>query len=230
MSGQTADLAALFGRVARSYDAERRVLLPALDAFYGAALAAAGPLAPGARVLDLGAGTGLFSGLLAARWPGLRLTLQDSTPAMLAEAEARFAAIPGASAELAIRDMREGPAPGRFDAVISALAIHHLEHPEQRRLFAEIAERLPPGGRFVNAEQIAEPLAEDEARAIAGWEAEARALGATDAMLEAAAARMAHDRSAPIGELLAWLEAAGFQSRLTWRRGRFAVLTAERIG
>jgi cyclopropane fatty-acyl-phospholipid synthase-like methyltransferase len=41
-----------------------------------------------------------------------------------------------------------------FDAIVSALAIHHLEDAEKRSLFARIHERLRPGGVFVNAEQV----------------------------------------------------------------------------
>ena len=53
--------------------------------------------------------------------------------------------------------MREALPAGPFDAIVSALAIHHLEHAEQRRLFAAVHERLRPGGLFVDAEQVAGP-------------------------------------------------------------------------
>ena len=71
-------LGALFDRAATAYDGERRALVPGFDGFYGAALAALEGLPEGARVLDLGAGTGLLSGLLAAARPDVRLTLGGS--------------------------------------------------------------------------------------------------------------------------------------------------------
>lgn len=71
------DVAEVFDAVAGSYDDARRRLVPCFDAFYGTAVEVAAPplraaLAAGRtpEVLDLGAGTGLLSLLLAAAVPG----------------------------------------------------------------------------------------------------------------------------------------------------------------
>lgn len=218
-------LGALFDAVAATYDAERRLLIPEFDAFYGAAVVAAGPLAPGSRVLDLGAGTGLFAGLVAAANPGIRCTLVDLAPAMLREAEGRFARL-GSAVETVVADYAEALPQGPFDAVISALSIHHLDHAVQRGLFRRVADVLEPGRRFINAEQIE---AADAEGAEARWDAAIRALGATDAMVVAARARMAHDRCAPPEAVQAWLREAGFASDMPWSGGRFAVFCAVRL-
>ncbi len=218
---------ALFDRVAQGYDAERRLLLPDFDAFYGAAIEAVGAPPRGGRVLDIGAGTGLFSAMLAARRPDLCLVLFDASPAMLAEAARRFAAL-GIAAETCEGDLA-GPLPeGPFDAAVSALAIHHLAHAQQADLLARLAGRLAPGARFVEAEQVAEATEAAEAAAVRRWEAAVRAAGASEAVLEAARARMAHDRCATPERRLDWLARAGFRSELVWRRGRFAVFRSER--
>ncbi|GMG80878.1 class I SAM-dependent methyltransferase [Paralimibaculum aggregatum] len=223
-----AAVGALFDRDAAGYDAERRRLVPDLDEFYDAGVAALGALPRGARVLDLGAGTGLFAARVALAHPGARLVLQDVAPGMLALAGARFAGLGLPAPETRLADMAGSLPEGRFDAVISALAIHHLEHPAQAALFRGIARILAPGGRFVDAEQILQPDPAAEAAADRAWEAAARAAGAGDAALAAARARMAHDRCATVTDLLAWLGAADFAAHCPWARGRFAVLAGIR--
>ncbi|MEE3918567.1 class I SAM-dependent methyltransferase [Micromonospora sp. BRA006-A] len=96
-------------------------------------------------MLDLGAGTGLLSLLLTAAVPGVRLTLVDGAPGMLAVAaahlEKRGVAHRTVHADLA------GPLPaGRYDAVVSALAIHHLDDEGKRALAERAADALVPGG------------------------------------------------------------------------------------
>ena len=44
---------------------------------------------------------------------------------------------------------------GSYDAIVSALAIHHLEAPDKRRLFASILELLEPGAMFLNMDYVA---------------------------------------------------------------------------
>src|SRR5260370_32167568 len=72
-------------------DRARRKLVPCFDDFYRTALELL-PFAPDAHfeVLDLGAGTGLLSAMIAAAFPKARLTLFDLTPEMLMIARARL--------------------------------------------------------------------------------------------------------------------------------------------
>jgi len=223
-----ASLASLFDRAAQAYDAERHMLVPCFEAFYGAGVEAVGPLAPGARLLDLGAGTGLFSALVAAANPGLSVTLVDIAGGMLGEAEKRFAAAGLPAPEVMVADYTETLPAGPFDAVISAVSIHHLETGRKGRVLRFVTERLAQGGVFVNAEQILGDTPAAEAALDAEWEAAARRLGASDAVLEAARARMAHDRSETLDGNLALLAGAGLRNpRVLFQEGRFAVLRAE---
>lgn len=219
-------LAELFDRAATAYDAERRALIPCFDAFYGAALAALDGLVPGARVLDLGAGTGLFSGLLAAGRPDLDFTLCDISEGMLEAARARFAGL-GVAAELVVADYATDMPAGPYGAVISAVSIHHLDDAGKAATLAAAHSRLTPGGIFVNAEQIAGETTAEEAALDRDWEADARALGASARTIAAARGRMAHDRCVTPAENFAMMRAAGFASVCeTFREGRFAVFTA----
>jgi tRNA (cmo5U34)-methyltransferase len=78
---------------------------------------------------------------------------------------------------------------------------------------------------FVNAEQVAGPTDELDARYRERWDAHTRAVGADDAMLAAAAERMAIDRPTPVDAQLAMLRDAGLVDvDAVFRHWRFAVL------
>jgi tRNA (cmo5U34)-methyltransferase len=215
-----------FDAAAEQYDVQRRRLIPCFDAFYGAAVQALA-LAdrPPARVLDLGAGTGVLARHITGAHPAAELTLLDDSPAMLAEARKAL----GDRAAYVTADF-EAPLPaGPWDAVVSALAIHHLADDGKRDLIGRVHEALAPGGVFVNAEQILGPTPALDAAYLARQEAGARAAGSDDEEWAAAMERMRHDRCATVADHLAWLAHAGFVDvDAPFRDGRFAVLVGRR--
>lgn len=80
----------------------------------------------------------------------------DVSELMLEAARERFA--DDDRIELVQHDLAEPlPALGRFDAVVSSMAIHHLEHERKRSLYREVFGRLEPGGVFANFEHVASP-------------------------------------------------------------------------
>jgi tRNA (cmo5U34)-methyltransferase len=62
---------------------------------------------------------------------------------MLAAASAEVAA------DLRVSRLQDPLPEGNFDLVVSALAVHHLDGAGKADLFARVADRLRPGGRFV---------------------------------------------------------------------------------
>ena len=108
------------------------------------------------RALDLGTGDGRLLALLLADRDELHGVGLDRSEVMLQAARARFAEEP--RVELVEHDLAEPlPELGRFDTVVSGMAIHHLEHDRKRSLYAEVFELLEPGGVFANFEHVASP-------------------------------------------------------------------------
>ena len=80
-----------FAADADSYDRARRKLVPCFDDFFRTARELL-PFGSDDRfeLLDLGAGTGLLSAMIAEAFPSARLTLFDLTPDMLTIARERL--------------------------------------------------------------------------------------------------------------------------------------------
>jgi tRNA (cmo5U34)-methyltransferase len=108
------------------------------------------------RILDLGTGDGRLLALLRRDRPPMESVGVDLSELMLTAARKRFAGDPGVM--LVQHDLAEPlPALGRFDAIVSSMAIHHLEHERKRSLYAEVLDLLDPGGTFANFEHVAAP-------------------------------------------------------------------------
>jgi tRNA (cmo5U34)-methyltransferase len=175
-------------------------------------------------VLDLGAGTGLLSQAVRAAHPGAELVLLDGAGLMLDEARARL----GDDGVRYVEADMTAPLPdGRWDAVVSALAIHHLDDTAKQRLFRRVRAALEPGGVFVNVEQVAGSSDAFTALYDRWHEACARAAGSDDAEWSAAVERMAFDRCASVEDQLGWLRDAGFEhADCLFKDHCFAVLAA----
>ena len=113
------------------------------------------------RVLDLGTGDGRLLALirkeLARREQAdTEAVAVDFSPTMLEAVRKRFAG--ETSVSVVAHNLDDLlPALGKFDAVISSFAIHHLVNERKRSIYAEIYALLNPGGVFCNLEHVASP-------------------------------------------------------------------------
>jgi|SRR5262249_21707170 len=107
------------------------------------------------RVLDLGSGDGRLLALVRLVHPHGHGVALDFSDAMISRLEERFASDTSVTVVRHDLDAPLPPLDGRFDAIVSSFAIHHLQHSRKRSLYAEIYERLEPGGAFCNLEHVA---------------------------------------------------------------------------
>jgi tRNA (cmo5U34)-methyltransferase len=216
---------AVFDATAATYDRDRMKLIPAHEAFYAAALE---PIPIDAmHIVELGAGSGLFSAMLRAAFPEAHLTLIDFSENMLALARARLGNDPHITFSLA--DYTTEPLPANSDAIVSSLSIHHLEDERKHALLRPIFTALRPGGLFINADHIAGPTPELEETYKLRWLANVRALGATEQQIADSLFRQQEDRRTPVATQLAWLRDEGFTNVDCWyKHSSFAVMSGTR--
>lgn len=165
------------------------------------------------RILDLGSGGGRLLSLVRACRPNAQFVALDFSPAMLETLSAQFAGDP--SIAIVAHDLEKTlPDLGRFDAVVSSFAIHHVPHARKRSLYSEIFEVLVPGGVFCNLEHVA---------------------SATPALHRSFLKAIACDEEDPSNKLLgletqlAWLREIGFtEVDCHWKWRELALLVGQR--
>ena len=110
------------------------------------------------RILDLGTGDGRILALVKMIIPEAEGIALDFSETMLEQAKKRFRNDPHVTV---IKHDFSFPLPfseiGRFDVVVSALAIHHLADERKRQLYNEVFEVLNAGGVFCNLEHVSSP-------------------------------------------------------------------------
>jgi len=134
----------LFKEKAGDWDANQMRLQ--LSSAIGTSILNTVPLTEHMAVMDFGAGTGLLTSLIAPRVK--QIAAVDTSASMLdklvakPEFQGKVTAI--------CQDITAQPLEQRFDLIISAMAMHHVE--DTRELFTAFAEHLQPGGRIALAD------------------------------------------------------------------------------
>jgi tRNA (cmo5U34)-methyltransferase len=169
------------------------------------------------RILDLGTGDGRLLARLREGRPRMLGVGLDFSALMLDAARERFAG--DERIELVEYDLAQ-PLPdlGRFDAVVSSMAIHHLEHDRKRALYGEVFAALELGGTFANFEHVASA---SERLHVAFYAAIGEPMEHEDPS----------DRLLDVETQLAWLREAGFVDvDCYWKWLEMALLIAVKPG
>jgi tRNA (cmo5U34)-methyltransferase len=219
-AGDTATPGAHWQReeLAASFAERRRILIPLLEVQEDVVRRLlARHERPIARFLDIGCGAGAMSELVLGSLPGSEAVLVDFSEPMLERAGVQLTGHAGRwqalSGDLNDPAWRDALPTGRYDAIVSGLAIHHLPPERKRTLFAELLALLEPGGIFVNMDYVAidGPLRGlfDEEMLAAAVRAE-RESGGTHSEHEVDL-EDDDDRPDTVEDQLGWLRDAGFE-------------------
>ena len=134
----------LFKERAQNWDATDMVRT--LSSGIGAAIQANVTLDDTMRVMDFGAGTGLITSQIAEKVE--KVTAVDVSQAMLDKLMAKEE-LQG-KVEVLFQNILEQPLSIRFDLIVSAMAMHHVE--DTVKMVACFAEHLKPGGKIALAD------------------------------------------------------------------------------
>jgi tRNA (cmo5U34)-methyltransferase len=179
-------------------------------------------------IVELSCGEGLLAERLLERFSASRLIALDASPAMVTRAAARLAPFRNRQ-EVRTFEIADGAWrsewSGVCDAVVSSLAVHHLDDPGKRRLYGDVLRMLRPGGALVIADLI-QPASRAAGRlAAAEWDRAVRErslarsgdLSAHDAFVSSGWNSFEPgnddltDMMSPLAHHLRWLEAAGYE-------------------
>lgn len=187
------------------------------------------------RVLELCCGEGLLSNRILTSRRSARITAIDGSAEMVNAARAANASF--GDAFRVEQASLEGYRPrGPLDAIVSSLAIHHLDDAGKRDLYRAAADALVPGGRLLIADLV-RPRSNAAVRLAAReWDASvaeaARLAGREETLALFRQENWNHfalaepdpiDRPAPLAEQLDWLREAGFEADVYWLYAGHAV-------
>ena len=213
----------LFDKCAKTYDMDRRKLVPCFDDFYETVIrvipfGADSPL----TVLDMGSGTGLLASFISKAYPQAHITLTDLSGEMLKQAQKRFED----KASFRFHEMHHNDLAecDVYDLIVSSLSIHHLSDAQKEDLYSRIYRALKPGGWFINADQVRGPSEQAEIQYQALWMESVKKTDLSQATLATVMKRVEQDRNSTLADQLQWLRNIGFQAIDCWYKNfRFAV-------
>lgn len=217
-----------FNLIADEYDANRRKFIPCFEDYYitSTNMILSGIPAP-TRVLDLGAGTGLLSYYWYKECKTAEYVLVDIAEEMLNISRKRFNGLSNICHQT-LDYTKEFPEK-EFDAVISALSIHHLDAAQKKELFMRIYAKLPAGGVFANYDQFCSDSSEITGWMDSYWESKLMNSGLTAQDIERWKERRKLDKECSLEAELKMLHECGFADvQCIYSYHKFSVVVARK--
>ena len=198
-----------FNENALKYDNQRKKLIPCFDDFYSIPISIIETQKESPRVLDIGAGTGLFSAYIKEKFSKAKITLIDISENMLEQARTRFKE--DNNIDYILADYSEHKFGNTFDIVVSSLSIHHLTDEEKKKLFDNIYSLLNPDGIFINADQVLGHTPFLDSLYKEDWKNKINMSGLTISEIQAAHERTKLDKMTTLDNQIKWLINSGFK-------------------
>ena len=212
-----------FDKVANDYDKNRRKVIPFFDEFYLTGIDFLDPDIESLNVLDIGAGTGLFSEKLISRYPDAKLTLIDFSEEMLELAKCRFSE--RLNVLYILDDYLSFKFEQSYDVIISALSIHHLNEGEKKDFYKKVFSLLNVGGEFINADQVISQYPSVQEKYEKKWIDFVKNNGFSEEQIVGHRTRMSLDDPSTISDQIKWMSEAGFEiAECLFKANNFAVL------
>ena len=141
---------------------------------------------------------------------------------MLAVAKERFAGAGNVTYQE--QDFANQPLTGKYDLIISALAIHHLDDEQKETLYKKVYDALNHGGMFINADQVTGRSDWFDDYYKSHWRETISTSGLDPTAVDNALERVKLDRFAKLEPQLQMLEQIGFsQVDCIYKHNNFAV-------
>ncbi|MCC4771582.1 methyltransferase domain-containing protein [Methanosarcina sp. DH2] len=217
-----------FDAISKKYDEQRKKFIPCFNDFYGTTVSVASVNKENPDILDIGAGTGLLSSFMMKRYPEASFTLIDISEKMLDMAKDRFknnSNVKYIAADYSKYDFVE-----KYDMVISALSIHHLEDEDKRDLYKKSYSILKENGIFINADQVhgETPFIENLNKTT--WRLYVEGSGLPEEEILAGYERTKLDKDSKLDQQLDWLKETGFRDvSCIYKYYQFAVMFGRKI-
>ena len=190
------------------------------------------------HICELACGEGFVADALLERFPRATVHGLDGSSLMLRRAQARLVRFSERFVPMPFRleadDWRRPPVP--LGAVVSSLAIHHLDGPGKQALFRDVFGMLAPGGVLVIADLVEPARTEGNEVAAEGWDEAVREralhldgdLAAYERFQQLGWNLYRHpdamDQPSRLLDQLRWMEAAGFRDvDVHWMKAGHAI-------
>lgn len=202
------DIQNKFNDISKNYDSQRRKLIPCFEDFYSISTAIAETTITKPKVLDLGAGTGIFSEFILKRYPEASLTLIDISEKMLEISKLRFKN--KTNIKYIFEDYLSYNFNEKYDIIISSLSIHHLMDKEKFELFKKCYSLLNNGGIIINADQFKGETPSIDNLNKELWKVKIENSGLSTEELSSCYERIKLDKESTLREHLNWFKECGF--------------------
>jgi len=202
------DIQEKFNENSQNYDSQRKKLIPCFEDFYTISTSVAESHSDTSKILDIGAGTGIFSEYILKKYPKASLTLIDISEKMLEVSKLRFKDF--SNVKYIAHDYSTYNFNEKYDIIISSLSIHHLLDYEKLELFKKCYSILSPNGMFINSDQFLgeTPYIEELNKRL--WKSNIENSGLSTEEILSCYERMKLDKEATLEQHLDWLKVSGF--------------------